>query len=89
MQCATEMHEATIVEGGAVLDLGRSDVLQFCGEHRRGNFRILDGEGAAESAATVEVCERDELKAANLAEQAQSVGRRREGRAGRGNWRDK
>lgn len=70
MHGAAEMHEAAIVEGGAIFGAGGCDVLEFDCQHGRGDFGILDGESAAEAAAAVGVCERHLGEAVDFGQKA-------------------
>ena len=54
---ATQMHEAAVVEGGAVLGAGGDNVLKLRGHHGGGDFGILDRESPAKAAASVGVFE--------------------------------
>src|SRR6185437_10888997 len=66
-----KMHQAAVVQSGAELRPGCQQIAKLCIEHRGGYFRVLDGEGAAESAAAVQVSERSQFEAANFAEKTE------------------
>ena len=67
---AAQVHQATIVERRAVLGVGGEHILQLRGQHCRRNFAILHGKRPAESAATVQVRQRNQFQSAHLAQQA-------------------
>ena len=65
-----EMHQTAIVECCAIFGAGGKDVNKLGCEHRRRDFGVLDRKGSAKAAAAIEIFERNELKTADLAEQA-------------------
>src|ERR1035437_2695748 len=64
-----QVHEATVVEGGAVLGAGGEDILEFHGQHGRGDFGVFYRECSAESAAAIDVGECGKIETAHLGHQ--------------------
>ena len=55
---SAQMHEATVVESGAILGARRQHVLELDGQHGGGDLAVLHRECAAEAAAAVQIGER-------------------------------
>ena len=60
-----QMHEATVVESGAVLGFGGEHVLKFGGHHGGGDLGVFHRECSAEAAAAVHVGQGGKIKAAH------------------------
>ena len=54
MQRAVQMHQAGIVDSGTHFGAGIQDGADLVGKHGRRDVGILNGEGAAESAALID-----------------------------------
>jgi hypothetical protein len=65
---SVNVHQTGIVESGADFGLGIEHALCFVREHSRGDLRILDGEGAAETAALVRFGQGQQTQTANMFE---------------------
>ena len=66
MQRSTQVHQATIIKRRAVRGVGGKYISKFGIEHCRGNFGILDGKRPTESAAPLQVRERNEFKSTHV-----------------------
>ncbi len=68
-QSTTDIHQAGGVTAGDVLGLGFADVAGLITDHRCGDLRVLEGEGAAETAAFFCIRQRGEVDSLDLLQQ--------------------
>ena len=69
MKRAVDVHEAAIIDGGADFCAGIQHSADFVGEHGGGDIGILDGEGAAEAAALLNILDGLQIEPSHVFQQ--------------------